>query len=1035
MNSKLLIEKISQRLLLEVKKKQFEKDLVDTDIISREEYESKIFNVKRGRPIMPFADANFLQMLYNSCMAKQNHNVQDFIDIFHDVKTHILDPFTAGRKVFVDVPGGERISIKSLDTLTFDEASKFLSAKEELNLSSKRYVECIESQDPKNFEIILNDSEWIVTYPKTILGSISLARSYWDGQQLRYDETFASGKGQNAGVIRWCTSISGSSNMFLNYHRRLNLHMYYCINKKSKSITDIKRKLCISFSKKNNVVKLYSGTATVNARNRIISYHDIIKTLGEQRFNMLEDDASKSYRLEVNMEEYYKSVSLEQYITLREANEENITEFVRELREIIKYSKDKDKIITHALNDKNSNVFECAIANIDLDHEYYINIANSKDEDKVKDIIQDTRHRIGEHSFEKSNSFVAAVLANPSLSDETKAESIKLAPSMEFLKSISQNEYFSNKEIFMQNVASVLNYNFFQAAFSKEEIEDFLENLLVSFKEKKFSIFELYKNNLASKDFTEGCLEWYVDNSDADMSELKNPANVNAIKYISSRKILLKIANKSDNNFANNMIKFQNGKNISLDEEILCILLEKNKNIFKKQDCYGKNNVPLLSSHNESNSYFYANTGKTIEYKEKSYDHNPSERVLNLLLDQQSIDTKFATYIHYAHKFGYEAVYNFLQQNIKTLEKSTSTFAFLCGLTIEKNQNILSRLIVDFCNISEKFKKHIDKNIDKVVSQTNQASIDMFKDSLKEKLTKDYKLSCKLAKDYKPKNENDDILDFVYDTYKDDKRIIKILSGNLFITRYIFDELIKTKKDTGSVRRQFVLKVNCPDEYIINFIKSMKHIDDLRFVFSYTKTSLSPSVLDAAEDFIFKNLKNKDLTPEEKIILLQNYTSFPDVRLEKVFEMYEDIKDIIIPNGHNDLAIQPNIEVLYFLSNSFYSSYLNKVESAESLNDKILQSLNKFLPERAEDLSESTEVWKLEQTFSLITQIETLSEVVLNKIKYYVEEGIRINIIIGGSTLTLRTLGNLKRIASLNNQKQKLTPESVLKQYIRMLLN
>ena len=1032
MNSKLLIERISQRLLLEVKKKQFEKDLVDTGIISREEYESKIFNIKRGRPIMPFADANFLQMLYNSYMAKQNHSVQDFIDIFRNVKTHILDPFVSGRKVFVDVPGGERISIESLDTLTFDEASNFLSVKEELNLSSKRYIKCIEKQDPKHFEIILDDSEWVVTYPKTILASISLARAYWDGQQLRYDETFTSGKGQNTGIIRWCTSISSGGNMFLNYHRKLNLHMYYCINKNPTSITDVRRKLCISLNKQNNVVNLAAGSATVNAENKAMKIEDVQKVLGDQRLNMLKDDAKKPERLEIDIESYYKSISLEQYITLREANEENIDEFIPELNSILAYSKDKEKIATHALNDKNTSVFECALENSNLSNEYFINAASSEDEDKVKSIIQHRKNKNRYYTaredrvdLKENDEFIKVVLENPSLSDKTKAESIKIIASMEMLKSISQDEYFSNKEFFMQNIASVLdNRSVFQNKYSKEEIQDFLVKLFVIFKEKNFSTDKLYRNKLASKEFSEACLEWYVDNSD-DMSKLKLE---NSLKQIDNRSIVLKIARKADNEFANNMIKNLAGHIFFMDEEILCTLLEKHKNIFKKEDCYNKKNIPILSSNVTSGHY---------KERLKLNINSPSERVLNLLLDQQSLDTKFSTYIQYAHKFGYEKVYNFLEQNIKTLEKSSAPFSFLCGLTIKENHNILPRLIVDFCNISEKFKIFIDKNIDKVISQTNQESINVFIDSLKQRLVKDYKLSCKLARNHKPKNENDDILDFIYNTYKGDKKVEKALFDNHYISSYIFNELVQTKKATRSVKRKFVIKNNCPDEYIIDFIKSAKHYDDLRFVFTYNKQSLSSEVLSAGEEFIFSNLDSEKLSLLEKIALVRLYAMFQGVRLEKVFEMYDRIKNISPQQPQDNLlSLRANIELLYSLSTSFLNNYSNKADTDEILNKKILQALNKFLPERIEDLNEDGyEKWKIAQAFGSLSEIEILSDEAVAKIRYYIEEGIKINLFEQGSYISRYILNKLDRINILNKQKQKLTPESILKTYIKMLLS
>ena len=126
-----------------------------------------------------------------------------------------------------------------------------------MNLKTKLYVKCLrQGPDNPDYEVIINDSEWIICYPKTIKGSISLARSFWSGESLQYDNTVSGGIGQRIGEMNWCTSIvprqnAPSNNMFLNYHRQLNLHMYYCI-KKNINIEDVDRKLCISFKKENN---------------------------------------------------------------------------------------------------------------------------------------------------------------------------------------------------------------------------------------------------------------------------------------------------------------------------------------------------------------------------------------------------------------------------------------------------------------------------------------------------------------------------------------------------------------------------------------------------------------------------------------------------------------------------------------------------------------------------------------------------------------------------------------------------------------
>ena len=508
------------------------------------------------------------------------------------------------------------------------------------------------------------------------------------------------------------------------------------------------------------------------------------------------------------------------------------------------------------------------------------------------------------------------------------------------------------------------------------------------------------------------------------MSKLKLEST---LSYIDNKRIILEIAKKSDSEFANNMIKNLAGHIFFMDEEILCTLLEKHKNIFKKEDCYNKKNIPILSSSVISNYY---------QERLKVDVNNPSERVLKLLLDQKSLDTKFATYIQYAHKFGYETVYNFLEQNIKTLEKSTAPFAFLCGLSLEENHNILPRLIINFCNISEKFKTFIDKNIDKVILQTNQESIDVFKEPLKEKLSKDYKLSCKFAKDHKPKNENDDILDFIYDTYKGDKKIEKELFYNAYLSRYVIDELMQTKKATKGVKRKFVMKINCPDEYILDFAKSMNHLDDLTFLFPHVKQALSPEVMAAGEEFIFSYLDSEN-TLINKISAVSIYASFQGASLEKLFEMHDRIENIRSQQPQtNFINKQASVGLLNKLAISFRSNYLNKVDTDEVLNNKILQALNRFLPERIEDLGEDPlGGWELKNIFGSLSEIETMSDEVVAKIRYYVEGCIKLNLFQQHNYLPSYILNKLDRINKLNKQNQKLTPESILKTYIKMLLS
>ena len=314
-------------------------------------------------------NTDYLDIISNSINAGQNHSSDDFIQQFEFYKNSIEPNRHRQDFLTINIPGeDESISLsgklnQGSCTATYDDIQQFQQARTYvLGKGNKRditslYASVISNADVNDFEFVTENDSWIIFYPKTIRGSIALARSYWDGAKVSYDETFnpSRGFGQNTGNIRWCTSISGSGNMFLNYHRRLNLHMYYCINKSTRSIEDPLRKLCISLSKKSKPrkeIKFYGNFASVNANNTPLTEEKAKKHLGNLFDNLLKD-ASQEKRLEIDIESYYRSISLDQYIALRNANEENISQFLDEVRSIVDYSKESKEILNHIVNDSN----------------------------------------------------------------------------------------------------------------------------------------------------------------------------------------------------------------------------------------------------------------------------------------------------------------------------------------------------------------------------------------------------------------------------------------------------------------------------------------------------------------------------------------------------------------------------------------------------------------------------------------------------------------------------------------------------------
>jgi len=300
-------------------------------------------------------DQNFLKVIINTYKAKENHTIEDILGLYQNYTRFIAPSWNKREKADVDVPGGYRSSLTP-DSTTYDDILKFIDAAQSMILKTKVYIECL-NQGTVNpdFEVIIDDSEWVICYPKTIKGSISLARSFWNGSELEYDKTVSSGVGKYIGYMNWCTSAVSGGNMFLNYHRKKNLHMYYCI-KKNMKVSDIDRKLCISFAKENGEVSLELGSASVDGNNNNTNEDDFRSYIGNNRFDTLFKDAEKPERLEIDQQAYYESISLKQYKLLRATNENNLEDFIPELEEILEYSRDRKKIILLAAIDKNADI-------------------------------------------------------------------------------------------------------------------------------------------------------------------------------------------------------------------------------------------------------------------------------------------------------------------------------------------------------------------------------------------------------------------------------------------------------------------------------------------------------------------------------------------------------------------------------------------------------------------------------------------------------------------------------------------------------
>lgn len=339
-----IIKKVLGNLILESRLVEFEKLVADGKM--RQDQFDSVWNSTAKRWRNPFNDDDFRKILFNSYDQGQAHEVSYFLEKEPEIKRKILNPMRQNRMALpiVEVPGVSVIDLNSRIKpdflLTIDECTAYIEASEETDSKSRKLKEIlyngIKKRDETHFEIIYKDQNVIITYPKTYLGSIATARM---GPDFNYYTPGSS----IIGNMNWCTSVASGNNMFLNYHRKLNLHMYYITKIGSNfSKEDRFRKSCVSMLKKYGRVDIADkGGATVDGNNRSIKKEDVARAFGPNIYKVIFDDASKPNRQEIDEQEYYKSITLGQFKTLEAAaiaSEDgnlSISLFVREIHSIV----------------------------------------------------------------------------------------------------------------------------------------------------------------------------------------------------------------------------------------------------------------------------------------------------------------------------------------------------------------------------------------------------------------------------------------------------------------------------------------------------------------------------------------------------------------------------------------------------------------------------------------------------------------------------------------------------------------------------
>ena len=363
---KLIIENF---LLSEHNKNQFE-TLLSNGSITDNDY-NQIF--KRGQPKGIFKDNILRRVLYNTLIKQQGHAVDDFIANFNDFKNKIITRFNSNqlepRNNDVSAKAKARQKIYDLltnGTATYNDFQEYVEFREARESGGTNRLQIVIDEgfagNTEHFEKVYEDNNWIVCYPKTYQGSIATARMGPDKKYYTPPEVI--------GALSWCTAIDSGNNMFLNYHRSLNLHMYYFTKKAGFDPNSSDKKLCLSFVKQGDNVKLYEGNATVNGNNRSIDKTQVTDIIGADLLEYLRKDVIKphngshSERKQITPKAYYASVSAEQFKTLRDAaqsmNESDFQLFIREVEEYAMYSQDKD-LLMMIVNDDHPKIASAAV--------------------------------------------------------------------------------------------------------------------------------------------------------------------------------------------------------------------------------------------------------------------------------------------------------------------------------------------------------------------------------------------------------------------------------------------------------------------------------------------------------------------------------------------------------------------------------------------------------------------------------------------------------------------------------------------------
>jgi len=352
------------KLLIETKMKvirlKFE-ELLSQNKITDDEY--NLLFKKDKSPSGPFKHKIFAEMVYQTLMAEENHMLSELVSSFPMFKNKIVDPYNRNQLKDPRLPGTSADTFPILeliqnDSLTFDKYNEYLNTLNQTDARSEVLQKLLDNGFQGNkdhFEVIYEGSDWIIVYPKTYLGSIATARMGPDRKYYTPPDII--------GKMNWCTSVDSANNMFLNYHRKMNLHMYYFTKQQGFSDSDRNRKLCISILKQGGSVDITFGSASVDGNNDSFkNIKEVLNVIGDQHYSTISKDAQHPNRPEIDIESYYGSVSASQYQSLRKAaglDEGNFEFFAREIEYYCLYNNNKE-VLDLIFNDTHPAIIKAA---------------------------------------------------------------------------------------------------------------------------------------------------------------------------------------------------------------------------------------------------------------------------------------------------------------------------------------------------------------------------------------------------------------------------------------------------------------------------------------------------------------------------------------------------------------------------------------------------------------------------------------------------------------------------------------------------